>query len=234
MKSYKQVIIITALFFSTGLAAQKNTPKTNPAPVTVKLKTHADSIQYALGAYMGRYMIVGGFQTVNLDYFLPGMNDAYQNKTKLINDSVIYSLITNYQSETQKQRGKELETQLFSAIKDRPGIGKLPSGVQYSVIKAGEKGAKPVETDSVIINYKGTLPDGFVFENTYLSKAPVRTTPGALIPGLNEVLQLMTTGATWQVFIPAAQAYGEKGNGNIPPNSAVMITVELVEIRNKK
>jgi FKBP-type peptidyl-prolyl cis-trans isomerase FklB len=234
MKAGNQIItIISVLFFSTGLSAQKTVSKSSqPAPV--KLKNRADSIQYALGAYMGRYMIIGGFQSVNLDYFLPGMNDAYQNKTKLINDSVIFSLITSYQSETQKQRGKELEEQLFSVIKDKPGLGKLPSGVQYTIIKPGGKGVKPLETDSVIINYKGTLPDGFVFENTYLSKAPVLTTPGTVIPGLNEVLQLMTVGATWQVFIPAAQAYGEKGNGNIPPNSAVMITVELVEIRNKK
>jgi FKBP-type peptidyl-prolyl cis-trans isomerase len=233
MKPIKYIPILGVLFFMQALHAQKATTQKN-TPLPVKLKNRADSIQYALGAYMGRYMIIGGFQTVNLDYFLPGMNDAYQNKTKLINDSVIYSLITNYQSETQKQRGKELEAQLFGAIKDRPGIGKLPSGVQYTIIKPGEKGVKPLETDSVIINYKGTLPDGFVFENTYLNKAPVRTTPGTVIPGLNEVLQLMTTGATWQVFIPAAQAYGEKGNGNIPPNSAVMITVELLEIRNKK
>jgi FKBP-type peptidyl-prolyl cis-trans isomerase len=234
MKYEIKIITSVLLFWSASLSAQKPITKSAVTSPVIKLKTHADSIQYALGAYMGRYMIVGGFQTVNLDYFLPGMNDAYQNKTKLISDSVIYSLIANYQSETQKQRGKVLEAQLFDAIKDRPGIGKLPSGVQYTIIKAGEKGAKPLETDSVIINYKGTLPDGFVFENTYLSKIPVRTTPVTLIPGLNEVLQLMTTGATWQIFIPAAQAYGEKGNGNIPPNSAVMITVELVEIRNKK
>ena len=183
---------------------------------------------------MGKYMIAGGFQAVNLDYFLPGLNDAFQNKPRLINDSVAYALISNYQTEAQKQIGKELEAQLFNVLKDRPGLGKMPSGVQYTIIKPGAKGAKPLETDSVVINYKGTLPNGIVFQNTYLSNTPVSTTPGTLIPGLNEVLQLMTTGATWQVFIPASQAYGEKGNGNIPPNSAVMITVELVEIRNKK
>src|SRR6478609_6023676 len=117
------ILTTTSLFYQLDSAAQKNTAKTQQAASVVKLKTRADSIQYALGAYMGRYMIVGGFQTVNLDYFLPGMNDAYQNKTKLINDSVVFSLITNYQSETQKQRGKELEAQLFGAIKDKPGIG---------------------------------------------------------------------------------------------------------------
>lgn len=53
-----------------------------------------------------------------------------------------------------------------------------------------------------------------------------------LIPGLNEAPQLMPVGAIWEVYIPAALSFGEKGNGQIvPPNSAVIMLVELISIK---
>lgn len=232
-KLLKHAIILIALLFSVNLFAQK--PASKPAASsTVKLKTYTDSIQYALGAYMGRFMTLGGFGSVNLDYFLPGLDDALKNKPKLINDSISYALISTYQLEAEKQKGKKLEKALFEALKDRPGIGKLPSGVQYTIIKSGPKGAKPLETDSIHIHFKGTLPDGTVFENTFIKNTPIIATPATLIPGLNEIVQLMTIGDTWEVFIPSALAYGEKGNGVIPANSALLITIELLQIRSKK
>jgi len=203
------------------------------AAAGLKIKNTQDSVQYALGVYMAEYLIRGGFNMLNLDYFLSGLNDRYKNNPRLIKDSLVYPLIANYQANFQNQKSKALEREMFELLKDKPGVGKLPSGVQYTIIKPG-KGPKPNETDSVLIHFKGTLPDGKVFENTFASHTPVLTTPATVIPGLNEVLQLMPVGSTWQAFIPASLAYGEKGNNQIPPNSALMILVEMIEIRNKK
>ena len=229
----KKIYIIFLLFAFLQTKAQKTGVKQNVLP-PIKLKSAEDSVQYALGAYMGQFMLNGGFTTINIDLFLAGLDDVFKSKPRLLKDNSVYPIISSYQATVQKQRSKGLEEQLFAALKDKPGIGKLPSGVQYSSIKPG-KGPRPIETDSIIINYKGTLADGTVFENTYLKNAPIATTPGTLIPGLNEVVQLMQPGATWQVFIPSAQAYADKGNGGlIPPNSALLITVELVEIKSRK
>jgi FKBP-type peptidyl-prolyl cis-trans isomerase FklB len=42
----------------------------------------------------------------------------------------------------------------------------------------------------------------------------------------------MTPGSLWKIFIPSAQAFGEKGlQGAIPPHSAVIFEVELLEIK---
>jgi len=229
----KNVFLIAGFIIGFSVAAQKPAQKSSATP-SIKLKNHSDSIQYALGAYMGRYMLMGGFQTVDLNYFLPGLNDAYTNKPKLISDSLSYAMIANYQTDKEKQRGKALEQELFNVLKDKPGVGKLPSGVQYLVIKPGPKGEKPLETDTVVIHFKGTLADGSVFENTFLKNTPSIATPASMIPGLSEVIQLMTVGATWEAFIPSAMAYAEKGNGKIPPNSALLITTELLEIRKRK
>ena len=233
MKSLAIFAFIGIIFCNPiSFYAQKPTPKTITPP-PIKLKSAQDSLQYALGIYMGNYMFRGGFTSINLDFFLNGVNDVFKSNPKRIPDSMVLPMINNYQSITQKQRGKFLEDQLFAALKDKSGMGKLPSGVQYSIIKPG-KGPKPLESDTIIIRIKGTLPDGTVFQNTFLQNTPDTTTPDQLIPGLSEALQLMQPGATWQVFIPSSQAYGDKGTTIIPPNSALLITVELVEIKGKK
>lgn len=228
------IILFVGMIGSDRLLAQKTATKPKPdAGISKKLITRNDSVQYALGVYMGEYLVRGGFITLNLDQFLSGLNDRYRNNPRKISDSLIYPLIADYQTNFQNQKSRALEKEMFELLKDKQGVGKLPSGVQYTVIKPS-KGPKPEETDSVLIHFKGTLPDGKVFENTFATNEPVLTTPATVIPGLNEVLQLMPVGATWQAFIPAALAYGEKGNNRIPPNSALMILVELIEIKNKK
>lgn len=229
------VATIFSIVFSSATLAQTKNNKNQPVQKVpdVNIKTVQDSVQYALGVYMAEYLLRGGFTMLDLNYFLAGLNDRYKNSPRKISDSLIYPLIADYQTNFQLQKSKALEKELFELLKDKPGIGKLPSGVQYTIINPS-KGPKPNETDSVLIHYKGTLPDGRVFENTFVSNVPVRTTPGTLIPGLNEVLQLMPVGSRWQVFIPASLAYGEKGNNQIPPNSALLILVELLQILPKQ
>jgi len=54
---------------------------------------------------------------------------------------------------------------------------------------------------------------------------------GGVIPGWTEALQLMNEGAKWQLFIPSALAYGERGAGPvIEPNSVLIFDVELVKV----
>jgi FKBP-type peptidyl-prolyl cis-trans isomerase FklB len=228
----KKILILGSMLISISLSAQKQGAKPNAA-APLKLKNYKDSLQYALGAYMGNFLLQGGFSVISMDYFLAGMNDIYKNNPRLVKDSIGLVMVNGYQDKMAKQLGQQLEVNLFNALKDKPGVGKLPSGVQYLVIKAG-KGQRPLEADSVVIHYKGTLGNGNVFENTFVKNTPILTTPGTLIPALNEVLQLMPVGSTWQVFVPASQGYGEKGSGSIPPNSALLFALELVEVRSRK
>jgi FKBP-type peptidyl-prolyl cis-trans isomerase len=237
MKSLIRIITAALFLFYGDLFAQKKsvskTADKPPVATSIKLRTADDSLQYSLGAYMGLFMIKGGFTTLSLDLFMAGLEDEFRSRPRMIADSAIYPIVAKYQAIAQNQRNKILEQDLFNELKNKPNVGKLPSGVQYIVIKQG-KGARPSETDSVLIHFKGTLPDGTVFENTFLKNSPTLTTPANVIPGLSEALQLMQPGATWQLFIPSTQGYGVKGNGNIPPNSALLITVELLEIRNRR
>jgi FKBP-type peptidyl-prolyl cis-trans isomerase FklB len=110
----------------------------------------------------------------------------------------------------------------------KDGIKTTASGLQYKVIKSG-KGKTPKATDTVSVNYKGSLISGKVFDAS--DGTPVSFPVNRIIPGWTEALQLMKEGDTWQLFIPAKLAYAERGAGqDIGPNEVLVFEVELVTV----
>jgi hypothetical protein len=103
--------------------------------------------------------------------------------------------------------------------------------LQYKVLKEGS-GSSPKETDTVVTNYKGTLLDGTEFDSSYKRNEPATFPVNRVIKGWTEALQLMKPGAKYQLFIPAALAYGERGAGrDIGPNATLIFEVELLSIK---
>ena len=111
----------------------------------------------------------------------------------------------------------------------KAGVKTLANGVQYKVIKEGE-GAIPADTARVKINYEGKTIDGNVFDSSYKSGQPVEMMVRQNIPGFAEALTHMPVGSTWEVYIPADQAYGSREMGQIKPFSTLIFKVELLEI----
>lgn len=235
IKMKTSLLLLAALLISASLSAQQPQAKPTGTPVTtVKLTSPADTLQYSLGAFIGQWMVKNGFAITNQTLFKRGMDDVLQNKKLAVTDSTIAPIIGAYQLSTQNARSKALEDQLFAALKGKPGIGALPSGVHYLVIKAGT-GVRPTAQDSIVINAIGIFPDGTVFEDTFQKKKAITTLTGNLIPGLNESIQLMPEGSVWRIFIPSVLAYGSAGLGNvIPPNTALVFDVTLMEVKPKK
>jgi FKBP-type peptidyl-prolyl cis-trans isomerase len=236
MKNMKITIItFAALLITISISAQQQTQKPVSVPQTlIKLSSPADTLQYTLGAFIGQWLSNNGFAISNPVLFKRGMDDVLQKKPLSVTDSTIVRRIAAYQLSMQNERSRQMEEQLFSTLKGKPGVGVLPDGVNYIVIKMGT-GIRPTIKDSVMINAIGIFPDGTVFEDTFQKKKAITALTGALIPGLNETIQLMPEGSVWRIFIPSALAYGPAGLANIiPPNTALVFDVTLMEVKQEK
>jgi FKBP-type peptidyl-prolyl cis-trans isomerase len=236
MKFTKTIIIpFAALLITISLSAQQKPSKPVSVPPTlIKLSNKADTLQYSLGAFIGQWLVKNGLKINNQLLFKRGMDDVIQNKKLAVTDTTIAPIVAAYQLSSQNARSRQLEEQLFVALKGKPGVGVLPNGVHYIVIKAGT-GIRPTAQDSVVINAIGVFPDGTVFEDTFQKKKTITALTGNLIPGLNETIQLMPEGSAWRIFVPSVLAYGSAGLQNvIPPNMALVFDITLMEVKGKK
>lgn len=222
--------IFTALF-AIQVSAQTRQSKSTPVPS--KLVSASDSLQYTLGAYLGQWITNNGFMLSNPVVFKNGMDDVLLNRSMQIDAASIPAKLDAYQKRLISERSSQQEKLLFGNVKGKEGVGVLPSGVAYFVMKSGS-GFRPQATDSVLIHVKGFLPDGNLFEDTYAKNMPLRGIPATFIPGMNEILQYMPVGSTWRVFIPSALGYAENGvPGLVPAYSALIFEVELINaVRN--
>lgn len=103
------------------------------------------------------------------------------------------------------------------------------SGLQYKVLTVGT-GAVPTATQRVKVNYEGRLIDGTVFDSSYQRKQPATFACNQVIKGWTEALTMMPVGSKWEIYIPQELGYADREAGKIPPFSALVFTVELLEI----
>jgi FKBP-type peptidyl-prolyl cis-trans isomerase len=162
------------------------------------------------------------------------MDDVLGNKTLLVNADSVPKRMNEFLTRMSIERNRLMEKQLFDAVKGQPGVGSLPDGVCYVIVKAGT-GMRPQLSDSITVHVKGFLPDGKQFEDTYPKNTPLKTTPANMIPGLKETVQIMPAGSLWRIYIPSALGYADTGvPGIIPPYSATVFDIELLSIKNNK
>lgn len=107
------------------------------------------------------------------------------------------------------------------------------TGLIFRSIQDGT-GASPLASDKVTVHYRGTLPDGKEFDNSYKRNKPIDFPLTAVIPCWTEGVQLMKVGGKAKLTCPPAIAYGSRGAGGvIPPNATLQFDVELIAIAGK-
>ncbi|GJM13829.1 MAG: peptidyl-prolyl cis-trans isomerase [Pseudohongiella sp.] len=196
-------------------------------------------IAYSIGVNIGQNLQSQGIlDGVELDTFVVGMLDAIEGNLKM-SDEDMFAAIQLFQQRMQEQQQAALAASTAASVEflasnsEQDGVVTLASGLQYLVLESGPEGsASPTATDSVLAHYHGTLIDGTVFDSSVDRGEPAQFGLSQVISGWTEGLQLMSVGDKWRLFIPAAMAYGEASpTPAIPPNSALIFDVELLEIR---
>jgi FKBP-type peptidyl-prolyl cis-trans isomerase len=225
-------------------AAQQ--PAAKPAGES-PFKTEKEKASYAIGMNVGSGLHENlKRQDVDVDYktLLQGFQDAISGNKTLITEEEARTTLTQLQTQlrakmeekqkTAAEKNKKDGEAFLSANKSKEGVVTLPSGLQYKILTPGT-GPKPLATDTVSCNYKGTLIDGTEFDSSAKMGKPVSFTVGGVIKGWTEALQLMPVGSKWQLWIPPDLAYGDQPRGPvIGPNSTLVFEVELVSIEPKK
>jgi len=233
----------------TPAATPKKAPAAKPGQTPARktttpltLNTQKDKVSYAIGMNIGTAMKRDGVD-LDIAILLRGVKDALAGSKLLMTDQEAQAALSAVQADLRKKQELQLQQladtnkkegdAFLTANKAKEGVVALPSGLQYKVLQEGT-GPKPALTDTVVVNYRGTLLNGTEFDSSYKRGQPATFGVGQIIKGWTEALQLMPVGSKWQLFIPSDLAYGARGaSRDIGPNSTLVFEIELVSIQPK-
>ena len=198
----------------------------------VVLDTQAQKISYLLGMDSGKNIQSTGVE-IDSAAFVRGFDDGIAGTDPLLSEEQIAETIKAFETQQQateiKAEGNAIAGADFLAANGaKEGVTTTASGLQYKVIVAGA-GVKPTVSSTVEVHYVGRLLDGTEFDSSVKRGVAAQFGVTQVIAGWTEALQLMSEGAKWELYIPAALAYGPGGTGPIGPNSALIFEVELLQ-----
>jgi FKBP-type peptidyl-prolyl cis-trans isomerase FkpA len=115
---------------------------------------------------------------------------------------------------------------------DLNSMNRSASGLYTQDLSVGT-GTEATAGRTLAVYYSGWLPDGSLFDSNAGTNKPFTFVlgQGRVIAGWDEGLVGMRVGGKRKLVIPSDLAYGESGNGSIPPDSVLVFDVELFSAR---
>lgn len=205
------------------------------ANAATPLKTQKQKFSYAVGVQIGQNFKRQGMD-LDTNAVVQAIRDIQGGKKPRLTPEQMQQAVANYQQalaakhKALADKNLGLAQAYLAENKKKKGVKTTDSGLQYEVLKKG-KGSKPKVTDKVEVNYHGTLIDGRIFDSS-INRGQTATFPiNGVIKGWQEAIPMMKKGAKWRITIPPELAYGTQGRPGIPPNSALIFEVELIDIK---
>jgi FKBP-type peptidyl-prolyl cis-trans isomerase FklB len=201
-----------------------------------QLKDLKEKASYCIGLDIGFTM---KRQSIDLsqDAFNAGMKDALGGRKPLLTEQEVRETMIAFEKDMQDKKTQLAQKnagdaqKFMSDNKSKEGVKTTASGLQYKVLKEGN-GAQPKSSDTVTVNYRGTLTDGTEFDSSYKRGQEATFPVAGVIKGWTEALQLMKVGSKYQLFIPPDLGYGQNGQSSIPPNAVLIFEVELLGVKS--
>ncbi len=107
-----------------------------------------------------------------------------------------------------------------------PAAPAVAPKVTVETLTAGT-GEKPPAHSYVLINYKGMLADGTVFDQADQMPMPI----DEVVPGFAQGLVQMQRGGRYKLTIPPELGYGAQASGPIPANSTLVFEIDLLDFK---
>ena len=152
-------------------------------------------------------------------------------------------LLLNQQTQVQSDLNLNITPNPTNAIIKNQNIKPIPtlnmndftattSGLKIKDEVVGS-GTEVQAGDTVTVNYLGTLENGVKFDSSYDRNTPFSTQIGVgnVIKGWDEGIVGMKVGGKRILVIPSDLAYGDQGQGPIPPKATLIFQVELLGIK---
>lgn len=199
------------------------------------LATTSQKMSYFMGYQLGSQFSQMDME-VDQKALIEGLQDAVSGSDMVLSEQQIRAALAEVRKEQQAKAKKRADDNLaegkafLEKNAKRDEVKVTDSGLQYEVIEKGE-GQSPDADDRVTVHYEGKLLNGDVFDSSYDRGQPVTFPLNQVIPGWTEGLQLMKPGAKYKLYVPADLAYGASPQGPGGPNSTLVFTVELQEIK---
>lgn len=244
MKKGAAAILSASILMFTACQPPEDPLKVEILPLENEQQKHS----YAMGANVGHIIEdkLATQQELGIEYdkalLVEGFIAAIQGQSQLEKkdiQTITRDIEKQVRDKKQTLRAKMSEENLAAGLEflaanaKRPGIEVTDSGLQYEVLRQGE-GAKPKATNTVKVDYVGTLLNGTEFDSSYARGKPATFPLSRVIKGWTEGLQLMNEGSKFKFYIPSNLAYGARNTGKISSHSTLIFEVELLEIVDDK
>ena len=203
-----------------------------PEPTTDEQKT-----LYAMGLAISQSISSFTLSESELELVKAGITDGVFKKTPKVDLQTFGPKIQELQqarasvvAEPEKKAGAAF----LAKIAAEPGAKKTESGAILATIKEGN-GATPKITDTVKVNYVGTLIDGTVFESSAKKGGPATIRMNEMSKCWVEGMQQIKVGGKSKLICPSNLAYRDKGLPPlIKPGATLVFEIELLEVETPK
>lgn len=147
--------------------------------------------------------------------------------------TVLFILVLPACQEDEWTDWKLQNEQWLAVHKNDPGFIETESGLCYKVIYPGWSYAgKPNQTSRIIVNYKGTLIDGSVFDSIATGKNAALWL-SQTIPAWQEALPKVFDDAILKIYVPSKLGYDTASSYvKIPPHSVLIFDITLNDFYN--
>jgi len=211
------------------------------APVMAQdVTTATGRLSYAVGWDIGEDIKRRGAE-FDVETIITAIRDSSSGRESQVPAEEMVAVLTELQQKVRQEQAAAFQKladenqaksdEYLAANRSKNGIVALPSGIQYRIIDEGE-GARPGMDSAVKVHYRGSKLNGLEFDSSFARGVPEEFTVSSVLKGWQEILPLMKTGATWQIFVPPEMAFGPRGNPPVGPNEALIFDLKLVEIVN--